>query len=30
MTIPEEYGGHGLGITEATLLSRRSRAPGRR
>ena len=26
MTIPEEYGGHGLGITEATMLARGGRA----
>jgi alkylation response protein AidB-like acyl-CoA dehydrogenase len=26
MTIPEEYGGHGLGITEATLLLEESPA----
>ena len=30
MTIPEEYGGHGLGITEATLLARGGRALRRR
>ena len=30
MTIPEEYGGHGLGITEATILARGGRALRRR
>ena len=29
MTIPEEYGGHGLGITEATLLAEEVRQIGR-
>ena len=28
MTIPEEYGGHGLGITEATILAEEVAAPG--
>ena len=30
ITTPEEYGGHGFGITEASLLSRRSRPRARR
>ena len=30
MTIPEEYGGHGLGITEATLLLEEISRFGRR